>query len=269
MPSPFRGNKKRFAGTSQALSEVYDRSPKDGHFEEFPEGNSFPNGVGAGSVQLKRPFEALGEMVQDGRVTDQEGDPRLAGRALPGGERFLAEGHNREVGCRGILAQMADRLQNPLRGVPEICHNDHRTGCLGSGGQLRDIRQRLDTVAQILQTVHQLGARQELLIRDNRERFNHPPRAWGTCPGIAKNFQHAGGPNSRKSSAQFPFRFPSPARIRAQEAEPEPDRSVGNFGRLETGPEWAKLPGMPIERHPPDGGGTWDREAWCVVPEWV
>ena len=60
----------------------------------------------------------------------------------------------------GVLSKIPDRTTNRVAGRNQVCEDEHRLLLLRTRHQRVGVRDRLHPILQILQPIHELGARQ-------------------------------------------------------------------------------------------------------------
>ena len=126
----------------------------------------------AASLQLQCLIEQLREVIDDGRFTDRQGGPGLLRRRLPFRRRVAGKSDDGDVSGGGIRLQRGNHAAN-LLATSQIRDYQQRTGAARRLKQRRQVIDRLDTIIQILQPVHQLAAGHELFVKNERERLRH------------------------------------------------------------------------------------------------
>ena len=85
----------------------------------------------------------------------------------------VRDGNDRDVRGVGALAQRANRGDHPAVLRTNIHDDEHGFFPPGLLQQARTVAQGLHAIAQVLQAIHQLSARQQLFIGNERQRFRH------------------------------------------------------------------------------------------------
>lgn len=136
-------------------------------------------------IELQRLVEALLEVVEDGGVADDEGDPGAEGFGSGGDVFGAAETDNGDVLSSGVFAEGFHGCEPMSFAEGEVEEGDHGPGFFGDDGQAVWFVEALNAVFEVLQAVDQLRSRKQFFVDDQCERF-HRRSALLTGVGLAK-----------------------------------------------------------------------------------
>src|ERR1039457_4639814 len=126
-----------------------------------------------GWLYLQRLIQKLRQVIRDGGLADHQ---RRAG-FLRGGLQlrrlFAGKRNNGNVLGGGIRFQRGNGAANVIALRFQVHHRQHRAFALRAAQERRQIVDGLNAIIQVLQPVHQLAARQQFFVENERERLRH------------------------------------------------------------------------------------------------
>ena len=118
------------------------------------------------SFDLQGLFEKLRQVGQNCRVRHDQCRARPPSRRLERIRSFVREGNDGDVGGRRILFQSGNGRTDVGPAGTQIRKNKHRSFPAGVVTQSACVRDRLDSIMQVLQPVHQLAAGHQVFIQN-------------------------------------------------------------------------------------------------------
>jgi hypothetical protein len=105
-------------------------------------------------------FEKVRQVIQHGRLTRDQRRARRPRRSLKIVGVVRSKRDDGDMLRVGILSEVANRAADIVAGRDEVGQDEHGSLLLSAGYECVGIGDRLNAVIQILQTIHQLAARQ-------------------------------------------------------------------------------------------------------------